>query len=96
MEEDSITEAIRLAGHQLGHFHCVASNRKLPGQGHLDWKAIRLALDAVNYEGALGIEAFPLPNTETGRTVHTWRPLINDLDNDAREAVTFIRSMLIH
>ncbi len=95
MEEDNVVQAIRMAGQHLGHFHCVASNRKLPGQGHLDWQEIRLALDEINYQGALGIEAFPLPDTETGRTVHTWRPLVNNLDDDAREAVSFIRSQLI-
>lgn len=95
MEEDSITDAITLAGDKLGHFHCVASNRKLPGVGHLDWSAIRAALDGINYDGGLVIEAFPLPNTETGRTVNTWRPLVDDLDADAKTAAAFVRQNLI-
>lgn len=95
MEEDNTADAIRLAGDKLGHFHCVASNRKLPGQGQIDWGAVRQALDDVGYEGGLCIEAFPLPNTETGRTVNTWRPLVNDLDADAREAAQFVRRQLI-
>ncbi len=74
MEEDNIAAAIRLAGSQLGHFHCVASNRKLPGQGTINWQEIRQALDDIRYDGGLVIEAFPLPNTETGRSVNTWRP----------------------
>ncbi len=95
MEEDNIADAIRAAGDQLGHFHCVASNRKLPGKGHLNWHGIRQALDDIGYDGGLGIEAFPLPNTETGRTVHTWRRLVYDLDADAREAAAFVRQHLI-
>jgi D-psicose/D-tagatose/L-ribulose 3-epimerase len=95
MEEDNVADAIRAAGHQLGHFHCVASNRKLPGKGQLNWYEIRQALDDIGYDGGLGIEAFPLPNTETGRMVHTWRPLVNDLDADARQAAAFIRQRLI-
>jgi D-psicose/D-tagatose/L-ribulose 3-epimerase len=95
MEEDDIYVAIREAGGNLGHFHTVASNRKLPGQGHIDWQAVRLALDDIGYEGGLGIEAFPLPNTETGRSINIWRPLVNDLDADARAAATFIRGQLI-
>ena len=95
MEEDDMYAAIRQAGAQLGHFHCVASNRKLPGADHIDWRAVRAALDDIGYDGALGIEAFPLPDTKTGRTVNTWRPLVNDLDADARAAASFIRRELI-
>lgn len=95
MEEDNTADAIRLAGDKLGHFHCVASNRKLPGHGQIDWEAVRQALDDVNYNGGVCIEAFPLPDTETGRTVNTWRPLVNDLDADAREAAQFVRRQLV-
>ena len=95
MEENHIADAIRLADDQLGHFHCVDSNRKLPGKGHLDWGSIRQALDDVGYEGGLVVEAFPLPDTETGRTVNTWRPLVDDLDADASATVAFLRARLI-
>lgn len=95
MEEENIAQAIRSAGDQIGHFHCVASNRRLPDKGHLNWQEIRQALDDIGYDKGLGIEAFPLPNTETGRTVNTWRPLADDLDADARAAARFIRQQLI-
>jgi D-psicose/D-tagatose/L-ribulose 3-epimerase len=95
MEEDHIADAIRLAGDQLGHFHCVDSNRKLPGKGHIQWSEIRQALDDVGYDGMLGVEAFPLPDTETGRSVNTWRLLVDDLDTDASAAAAFLREKLI-
>ena len=95
MEEDHIADAIRQTGPHLGHFHCVASNRKLPGQGHLDWPAIRQALDDIYYAGGLGIEVFPLPDTETGRSVNIWRPLVADLEADLRVAARFIHQQLI-
>lgn len=95
MEEDDMAAAIRLAGDKLGHLHCVASNRKLPGKGLIHWDEIRAALDDIGYAGGLGIEAFPLPNTETGRTVNTWRPLVRELDADVREAALFLRQTLI-
>lgn len=92
MEEDNLSAAIRQAGSQLGHFHCAASNRKLPGRGHINWNAIKTALDAVNYQGAMVIETFPNPNVETGRTVNTWRPLVGeDMDADVKEALAFLR-----
>jgi D-psicose/D-tagatose/L-ribulose 3-epimerase len=95
MEEDNLAAAIRQAGSQLGHFHCVANNRKLPDRGTIDWGEIRRALDDIQYDGGLAIEAFPLPETETGRSVNTWRPLVDDLDADVRAAAAFLRQTLI-
>ncbi len=96
MEEDDIAAAIRQAGSRLGHFHCVASNRKLPGTDRIiNWQEIRAALDDIQYDGGLVVEAFPLPDTETGRSVYTWRPLVSDLDADARAAADFLRERLI-
>ncbi|MCP4357075.1 MAG: sugar phosphate isomerase/epimerase, partial [Chloroflexi bacterium] len=91
MEEDNIAEAIRLAGNNIGHFHCAASNRKLPGQGHIDWTAVNQALTDVHYQGGIVIETFPNPNAETGRTVNVWRPLVKDFDAEAQHALSFLR-----
>jgi len=92
MEEDHIADAIRQAGDDIGHFHAAASNRKLPGQGHIDWEAIRSALNNVDYTGAIVIETFPNPMAETGRTVHTWRHLVQDYDAEAQRALKFLRT----
>ncbi len=91
MEEDNIATAIRLAKGQIGHFHCAASNRKLPGQGHIEWTAVKSALDDVGYNGWIVVETFPNPTVETGRTVNTWRPLVTNFDVEARQAVAFLR-----
>lgn len=91
MEEDNLPAAIRQAGRHIGHFHCADSNRKLPGCGHIDWPAIKAALDEVGYRGALVIETFPNPAAETGRTVNTWRPLVSDYDGDAKQALALLR-----
>ena len=91
MEEDNVAAAIRQAGSTIGHFHCAAGNRKLPGRGHLDWPAIRQALREVDYQGGLVIETFPNPQAETGRTVNVWRPLVEDFDGEVRQALAFLR-----
>ncbi|MEM7029954.1 MAG: sugar phosphate isomerase/epimerase family protein [Chloroflexota bacterium] len=93
MEEDNIAQAIRLAGDKIGHFHCAASNRKMPGKGHINWSEVRQALDAVNYDGGILIETFPNPNSETGRTINAWRPLVEDFDEDAIAALAFLRKV---
>lgn len=95
MEEDDIGAAIRAAGGQLGHFHCAASNRKMPGRGHIPWSEVRRALDDIDYQGGVVIECFPNHLAETGRTVHTWRPLVEDYDSEASAAAAFLRNALI-
>jgi D-psicose/D-tagatose/L-ribulose 3-epimerase len=78
----------------MGHFHCADSNRKLPGRGHIEWAAIKSALDDVGYQGALVMETFPNPAAETGRTVNTWRPLVNSYDEEAKQALAFLRQQV--
>ncbi len=95
MEESHLGDAIREAGDQLAHFHVAASNRKLPGQGHIPWAEIRQALDEIDYQGGIVIECFPNPNAETGRTVNTWRPLVSDYDVEAMAAAQYMRQALI-
>lgn len=92
MEEDDLGAAIRLTGSRLGHFHCAANNRRLPGPGHIDWGAVRSALDDIGYAGWLVIETFPNPTVETGRAVNTWRPLVEDADGDLRRSLEFLRA----
>ncbi|MEM7797707.1 MAG: sugar phosphate isomerase/epimerase family protein [Chloroflexota bacterium] len=94
MEEDNLADAIRKAGDQLGHFHCAASNRKLPGRGHIDWPAIKVAFDEINYKRGVIIETFPNPNAETGRTINTWRPLVENYDAEVVEALRFLQTTM--
>ncbi len=94
MEEDSLQGAIRQAGNTIGHFHCADSNRKMPGRGHIDWAAVKSALDEVGYQGALVVETFPNPAAETGRTVNTWRSLVSDYDEEAQQALALLRQQV--
>ena len=94
MEEPDLAAAIRDAGGRLGHFQCAASNRAMPGKGHIDWNAIAIALDDIDYSGWVVVETFPNPSVETGRSTHAWRPLVSDLIGEAAEAATFLRDRL--
>jgi len=91
IEEDDISRAIRLAGDQIGHFHCSENNRKMPGQGHIPWASVREALDAAGYRGWLTIESFVQPGEEVGPALSIWRPLGDDLDAEARAGADFVR-----
>ncbi len=94
MEEADLAAAIRLAGERLGHFQCAASNRAMPGEGHIDWGAVSRALDDVGYAGWLVVETFPNPSVETGRSTHAFRQLVPDLLGGAAGAAEFLRTEL--
>ena len=80
IEEDNIPAAIRLTGDYLGHLHVGEANRKLPGQGSLDWKAIAAAVHDVHYDGNVVMEPFLLKGGSVGKDIKVWRDLSGGAD----------------
>ncbi len=65
LEEVSIDQALRLAGHDLGHVHFADSNRQAAGRGHTDFAPIAEALLEIGFAGYLSAEILPLPDSDT-------------------------------
>ena len=61
IEEKSMTEPIKRVGANLGHFHLCETNGGSPGSGHLDFKAVFAALDAVGYAGWVSVKNYRQP-----------------------------------
>ncbi len=59
LEEQSIPDAIRLAGKNLFHLHMADSNRAAPGRGHIDFPPILQAVKDIGYSGYLSMEILP-------------------------------------
>ena len=95
IEEDSIPAAIRTAGPLLAHFHTGESNRRVPGKGHLPWRAICEALVDIGYEGAAVMEPFVRDDGPAARAARVWRMLTGggeeEMDQDALGALQFSR-----
>jgi sugar phosphate isomerase/epimerase len=51
MEEASIPQALREYANDLGYIHLADNNRRLPGQGMMDFAAIATTLSEVGYDG---------------------------------------------
>lgn len=92
MEADDIGAEIRSSGKYLGHFHCVANNRKIPGAGHIPWGEVKKVLNDIGYKGYLVAETFVNPAGEVGRGLFIWRKLADDLDLAASQAAEFLRN----
>lgn len=98
IEEDSMTEAILLAGDKLGHFHVGENNRRLPGKGSMPWYEIGSALRAIGYDKNVVMEPFVRSGGGVGSDIKVWRDLskgasIQMLDQDAAWSVAFLRGV---
>jgi len=99
IEEDSITDAILTAGDRLGHLHIGETNRKTPGTGRIPWNDVVRSLHRISYEGAIVMEPFIQAGGTVGKDICVWREFYeeineNILDEKARRACTFIKSVL--
>lgn len=75
IEEVSIADALRAHGARVSYVHFADSNRRAPGFGHTDFRAVAAALHEVGFEGFLSPEVFPYPDPRTAaeRAVRTFR-----------------------
>ena len=64
IEDRDLAGSIRVAGSRLGHVHFADSNRRAPGQGHLDFEPVLQALGEIAYSGFLSAEILPEPSAE--------------------------------
>ena len=64
IEERDISEALRLSLPRLLHVHAADSNRKAPGQGHLDFDSFFEVLKDGGYDGWVTVEADESPSFE--------------------------------
>lgn len=94
IEEASIGKAIRLAGKRLVHFHACENNRALPGQGHIDWIEVFAALQAIDYQGAIVMEALPGPYGSVAGRLNIWRKLSQNVDGELAAATRFLRERM--
>lgn len=64
IEEVSLSQSLELAGKRLGYVHLVDSNRRAPGQGHIDFQEVVAALKKIGYVGYVNAEILPWPDSE--------------------------------
>ncbi len=75
IEEDNLPDAIRTAGKRLSHLHVGEGNRKLPGEGSLDWDGIAKALKDIGFDGGVVMEPFYFDGGQVGKDIKVWRDL---------------------
>ena len=78
IEEADPPAALRRAGDRLWHVHVADSNRRAPGAGHLDFRALVSTLTGLGYGGFLSAEILqhPTPEAAAQKAITTLRPLV--------------------
>jgi len=94
IEEKCQGEAIRKAGKQLGHFHACGSDRGTPGNDHIRWECIAVALKQVAYQGDVVIESFTTDVKVIARAAAIWRRIEPTRDEIAVKGLAFLRKRL--
>jgi sugar phosphate isomerase/epimerase len=56
IEEDSFSDVIIRANNRLANMHFADNNRKMPGQGHIDFESIVRSLKKISYGGYISFE----------------------------------------
>ena len=89
IEEKSIEDAIKKMGDLLVHVQLSENDRGTLGKGHIDFRSILNALDAINYKGVLSIEAFStkLP------AANIWRPLFENETQLTKDSYQYLQSL---
>jgi D-psicose/D-tagatose/L-ribulose 3-epimerase len=88
IEEKSMPAAIRRMKDKLIHVQLSENDRSTLGKGHIDFKEIIKALQSINYEGMLSIEAFS-PRLSAA---NIWRKMFDSEEQLMRESLAFIKS----
>lgn len=96
IEEDNLSDAIRLAGSQLSELHIGEANRRPPRPGRMPWKEIGRVLQEIGFDGKVVMEPFVTMGGQVGRDIKMWRDLSNNadtaqLDQEAADSVRYIR-----
>jgi D-psicose/D-tagatose/L-ribulose 3-epimerase len=87
IEEDSLADAIRLAGSKLGHLHVGEANRRPPhGRGRINWREIGKTLRDIGYHGDVVMEPFVLRGGQVGKDIKIWRDLVSEQSEDKLDA----------
>ena len=93
IEEKSLRDAVRTAGHRLFHVHAAESDRGTPGTAQVHWTDLRDGLRDVGYDGRLIIESFNPDIPDLANFIKLWRRVERDQDTLARDGVRFLRSL---
>jgi D-psicose/D-tagatose/L-ribulose 3-epimerase len=89
IEEQNISAAIKKMAHRLVHVQLSENDRGILGRGHVDFKSILLALEEINYNGMISVEAF---STKLS-AANIWRKMFDSEMQLVKESYQYLKSI---
>ncbi|MBI3278604.1 MAG: sugar phosphate isomerase/epimerase [Acidobacteria bacterium] len=93
IEEKDLGRALRECGRHLKHVHTCENDRGIPGSGHVEWNALKAALEEIGYDGWLVIESFAGGIPEIAAATCIWRDLAPSSEAIAYEGLAFLKQL---
>ena len=91
IEEKDVAQGIHDCADVLAHVHISENDRSTPGTGHVRWKDTFDALNEIDYDGWLMIEAFGLALPELAAATMIWRRMFESEEQLARDGLAFMK-----
>jgi len=92
-EKNFYTPIVKSRGY-LGHIHCCANDRGIPGTGHVNWDELFKGLSEIAYDGWLVIESFYGPMKEMPIVSSVWRKLADNIEDIPCQGLKFIQEKI--
>lgn len=90
IEEKSMSEAIKKIGDKLVHVQLSENDRSTLGQGRVEIPEVLEALQLINYEGMLSIEAF----SEKLSAANIWRKMFESEEQLIRDSFEYLKKII--
>lgn len=90
IEEKDPVGAIERHGDVIGHVHISENDRGTPGRGHIDWRGTFAALQAIDYDGWITVEAFGRALPELAAATRVWRDFFPSTEQVYTEGLKLI------
>jgi sugar phosphate isomerase/epimerase len=81
IEEDDFATTIVKSKYKLSHMHFADNNRKMPGEGHIDFKTIIRTLKSINYDHYISFEPTITETTNYPERIRAGFDFIKNLDS---------------
>lgn len=91
IEEKDPWGALRQNAAHMTHVHVSENDRGTPGLGHIDFKTMFSVLCEMGWDGWLTVEAFGQALPDIAAATKVWRPLFDNDDQLARDALKLVR-----
>ena len=90
IEEKDPVGSIENAAKHINHIHISENDRGTPGRGNIPWKSIFAAINNINYDGWLSIEAFGRALPDLAAATRVWRDFFSSEEEVYKEGFEFI------